>query len=50
MATAGAAAERENVCEKHKEKAAQLLTAIGEFHDDFSVLVMPYVRMTKKLR
>ena len=36
--------------EMHKGKSAELLKALGEFHDEFSVLMMPYVRMTTKIR
>jgi len=50
MVKGGAAGQRVNDHDVHAEKAAQLLKALGEFHDDFSVLVMPYVRITKKLR
>jgi len=36
--------------ELHKGKAAEILKALGEFHEEFSVLLMPYVRMTTKVR
>lgn len=42
--------QHRNDRDMHKGKAAELIKALGEFHDEFSVLLMPYVRMTTKLR
>jgi len=36
--------------EVHKGKSAEILKELGEFHEEFSVLMMPYVRMTTKVR
>jgi len=46
------AADVQNVKERetHKGKSAELLKQLGDFHDEFSVLMMPYVRMTTKVR
>ena len=35
---------------KHVESAEKLFDELSKFYDEFSELVMPYVRMTQKLR
>jgi len=50
MIKGGAAGQRIADHEMHKKKTDELLKELGEFHEEFSVLMMPYVRMTTKLR
>jgi hypothetical protein len=50
MINGGAAGQFVKDIETHQTKAAELLKALGDFHDEFSVLMMPYVRITTKLR